>query len=199
MRNLFWLTTLIILSLPLPAQAVELRSLADCSVKVFREINRSSAWSGKPPAGCRAEIYVDQRVAGIFVTTWNSGRTADGWERVALSVAMGFPEVAARKSLARAGRDITARTAHLERCLDSILRVNDPLDCRDRAAKTYSAGEETGTEFNREIWLDDNGRHSIVEYSYGDTTRAVNPPADLFAGPALPPGTKLNIHIFDSQ
>jgi hypothetical protein len=55
-----------------------------------------------------------------------------------------------------------------------------------------------GTEFKRIVWLDDDGRHSVVEYDNGDTRAAVSPvPADLFGGPALPPGTKLDLHIFD--
>jgi len=198
MRLLFWLTTVCFLAISLPAQAVELRPLADCSIKVFREINRSQAWSGKSPNGCMAEIYVEKRPAGIFVTTWNSGRSAQGWERVSLSVAMDFYEVADRKSLEKAGHDITARAARIERCLNEIIRVNDPLECRDRASKTYLAGEVTGIEYDRQIWLDDNGRHSVVDYAYGDSSATVSPPADLFSGPALPPGTKLNIHVFDN-
>jgi hypothetical protein len=78
--------------------------------------------------------------------------------------------------------------------------VNDPLECRDYATKTYSAGDEIGIEYKRTVWLDDNGRHTVAGYDYGDTrATAVGPPADLFGGPALPPGTNLNIHVFDSE
>jgi hypothetical protein len=142
---------------------------------------------------------VEKRPAGIFVTAWNSGSSKHGWERVSLSVAMGFYEVANKKSLEKAGRDITVRAARIERCLNEIIRVNDPLECRDRATKSYLAGESTGIEYERQIWLDDNGRHSVVDYAFGDTNKAVSPPADLFGGPALPPGTNLNVHIFDTE
>ncbi|MFA7405488.1 MAG: hypothetical protein WC007_15960, partial [Pelobacteraceae bacterium] len=94
---------------------------------------------------------------------------------------------------------ITARAARIEQCLDSIIRVNDPLECRDYATKSYSTGAEIGIEYKRTIWLDDNGRHSVVEYDYGDTRATVDTPADLFGGPALPPGTNLNIHILDTE
>ena len=112
---------------------------------------------------------------------------------------MGFSEIANRKLLKKADRDITERAARIERCLNSILRVNDPLECRDHATKSYLAGEEIGIEYLRQIWLDDNGRHSVVEYAYGDSTASISPPVDLFSGPALPPGTKLNIHVFDDN
>jgi hypothetical protein len=112
---------------------------------------------------------------------------------------MGFFEVADRKTLEKAGHDITVRAARIERCLNSIIRVNDPLECRDYATKTYSAAEEIGIEYKRSIWLDDNGRHSVVEYAYGDTRVTVSPPVDLFGGPALPPGTDLHIHVIDSE
>jgi hypothetical protein len=199
MRFLFWLTTLCFLIQCQPVPAFELFPLADCSIKVFRNIHRSHVWSGKPPDGCMAEIYVEKRPAGIFVTTWNSGSSGYGWERVSLSVAMGFNEVADRKLLEKAGHDITARAARIERCLNEIIRVNDPLECRDHATKSYLSGEVTGIEHDRQIWLDDNGRHSVVDYAYGDSVVSVSPPTDLFSGPALPPGTKLNIHIFNND
>lgn len=199
MRHLFWVAILFVLTAFIPAQGVELQPLADCSIKVFREINRSHVWSGKQPKGCAAGIYVDKRPEGIFVTTWNSNNTESGWVRVSLSAAMGFPEVSDRKTLEKAGHDITARVARIERCLDSIIRVNDPLECRDNATKTYSAGEETGVEYKRSIWLDDNGRHSVVEYAYGDARASVSPPAELFGGAALPPGMDLNIHFLDTE
>lgn len=199
MRYLFRLATLFVLTFCIPAQGLELRPLADCSIKVFREINRTRAWSGKQPDGCAVGIYVEKRPDGIFVTTWNSSNSEEGWGRTSLSAAMGFSEVANRKTLEKAGHDITARTARIERCLNSIIRVNDPLECRDYATKSHSAGEDTGVEYKRSIWLEDNGRHTVVEYAYGDTRAAVAPPADLFGGAALPPGTNLDIHILDNR
>jgi hypothetical protein len=199
MRYLFRLAMLLVLTTALPVHGVEVRPLADCSVKVFRDINRSHVWSGKPPDGCSAQIYVEKRPNGIFVTAWNSGRSESGWVRVSFSAAMGLFEVADKKALGRAGRDIAVRAGRIERCLDSIIRVNDPLECRDYATKSYSAGEETGVEYKRSVWLDDDGRHSVVEYAYGDTRAAVGPPADLFSGSALPPGMNLNLHIIDTD
>ena len=200
MRHLLCLTTFIAFSVCISAQAVELQPLADCAIKVFKDINRSHIWSGKAPFGCSNEIYVEKRPSGIFVAAWDSSNSASGWERLALSVAVGYHEVANRKSLQQAARDISARSARIGRCLDSILRVNDPLECRDHATKTYSAGDEMGIEYNRSIWLDDNGRHVVVEYAYGDTRPAISPePADLLGGPPLPPGTNLDVHIIDTN
>ncbi|MBC7964127.1 MAG: hypothetical protein H7Y05_14430 [Steroidobacteraceae bacterium] len=199
MQYLFWLTTLFVLTICIPAQAVEVRPLADCTIKVFRDINRSRAWSGKAPVGCPAGIHVEQRASGIFVTTWNSGNSERGWVRLSFSAALGFSEIADGQSLKKAGHDITTRAARIERCLNSIIRVNDPLECRDHATKSYLVGEETGVEYVRQVWLDDSGRHSVVEYAYGDSSAAVSPPLELFSGAALPPGTKLNIHVLDNQ
>ncbi len=199
MRYLVWIAALLSLSMSGDARALDVKPLADCSVKVFREINRNNSWSGRVPAGCSADVHVEKRVSGIFVTTWLSSSSHDGWERLALSSAMSFAEVARKQKLEKAGRDITDRAVRIGRCLDSIIRVNDPLECRDYATKTYSAGEDLGVEFNRSIWLDDSGRHSVVEYAYGDTERINADPADLFDGPALPPGLDLKLHIRDSD
>lgn len=199
MRNLFWLTTLSLAMNCIPVEAVEIGSLADCAVKVFEGIRRDRAWSGKTPDGCRAGISVEQRASGIFVTAWVNGTSGEDWDRLSFSAAMGLSELARAKTLKTAGRDIRSRAAHIESCLNSILRLNDPLDCRDQATKSYLAGEEVGIEYERKVWLEDNGRHTVVEYAYGDSRVAVSPPADLFSGQSLPPGTKLNIHVFDDQ
>jgi hypothetical protein len=108
---------------------------------------------------------------------------------------MGYAEIADKKRLAAAERDITARAKRLARCLDSINRINDPLECRDRASKSYLAGEESGVETTRLIWLDDNGRHAVIEHAYGDTEATPSPPADLFTGQPLPPGMTIDLHI----
>lgn len=199
MRYLAWLSMLFVLASSIPARAQEIRPLADCALKVFSGISRNHAWTGKKPDGCLAEVHVDKRAEGVFVTVWNSGASADGWSRLSLSVAMGFFEVADRKSHKEAGRDILDRSARIGSCLDSILRVNDPLECRDYATKTYSAGEELGIEHKRSIWLDDGGRHVVVEYAHGDTRASVTAPADLFGGQLLPPGAELNLHFRDSD
>lgn len=200
MRHLIWFTLLIVFTSGVPAQAVELTPLVDCSLKVYRVINKSRQWIGKAPDGCQAELYVEKRAEGIFVTAWNRGNSQQEWVRLSFSSAMGFFEIADTQALEKAERDITARAARIGRCLDSIIRVNDPLECRDYATKTYSAGDEIGIEYKRTVWLDDNGRHSVAGYDYGDAhATVVGPPADLFGGPALPPGTNLNIHVFDSE
>lgn len=199
MRYLIWMAALLSLSVSIDARAIDVKPLADCSIKVFREIHRNNSWSGRIPAGCNAGLHVERRASGIFVTAWFGSSSHDGWERLALSSAMSFAEIARTQRLEKAGRDITARAARIGRCLDSIIRVNDPLECRDYATKTYSAGEDLGVEFNRSIWLDDSGRHSVVEYAYGDTEKIVAEPADLFDGPALPPGLDLKLHIRDSN
>lgn len=201
MGRLHWLTTICIMLVTIQAQAQspELQPLASCAVKVFTEINRTDAWSGKKPAGCLADLYVEKRPDGIYVTAWYSSASDQGWARVSLAVAMNFSEVADKKALKKGTHDLKARTARIERCLNSIIRVNDPLECRDSGTKTYSAGEELGTGYRRAVWLDDTGRHVVAEHAYGDSQISVSPPADLFGGPPLPPGTNLDIHIFDTD
>lgn len=195
MHRLIWLICCCLLASAVPARGDDVRPLADCTIKVFRDIAKNRAWTGKLPAGCSARVYVEQRPTGVFVTAWRSGSSELGWIRLSFSAAMGVAELADRAALKKAGRDITARAGRIERCLDSIIQKNDPLECRDSAVKSHLAGETLGTEYVRQIWLDDNGRHSVVEHAYGDSRAAVSPPADLFAGPALPPGTKVNLHL----
>lgn len=177
------------------AHGQELGGLADCATKVFKEINRTGKWSGKPPAGCPAKVSVEKRPAGIFVTTWSVAEAEGGWVRTAFTGAMSFAEVAGKKALARAGKDIAARARHLERCLNSITKVNDPLDCRDHAVKSYLVDEESGTETKRLVWLDDEGRHTVVEYAFGTTSATPTPPVDLFSGHQVPPGTIIDLRV----
>lgn len=197
MRFMIWLTTLLLLASTVPAGAMELTPLVDCSLKVFRGINKTQVWSGKAPEGCQAGINVEKRVEGVFVTTWIRESSEQGWALLSLSSAMGFFEVADKKELEKAERDVTSRAARIGRCLDSIIRVNDPLECRDYATKTYSAGDDIGIEYKRTIWLDDNGRHSVVEYDYGTTRATIDPPVELFNGPSLTPGMELD--LFDIE
>jgi len=175
------------------ADASELAPLADCASSVFNEINRTKAWSGKAPSGCAAKVSVEKRTDGALVTTWVTERTAGGWMRTAYVVLMGYAEIADGKVLARANRDVKERAARLGRCLDSLMTVNDPLYCRYKATKEYYAEEKMGTERHWLIWLDDNGRQSAVEFVIGDTTPSPAPPADIFNGEQLPPGTDFHI------
>lgn len=169
--------------------------LAECGLKIFREINRTGKWSGKPSPDCRGSASVERRPSGIFVTTWVVEAAEGGWVRTAFSAAMDQAELAGKKSLSRAGGDVRERARHLQRCLGSILSVNDPLDCRDYATKSYVVDEESGTENRRLVWLDDNGRHTVVEYAFGTTSATPTPPADLFSGQPLPPNTVIDLHI----
>ena len=174
--------------------AQDVAGLAECVTKVFKEVGRGGRWSGKPPAGCKARVSLEKRPAGLFVTAWIIENAEGGWVRTALSGAMSYGEIASKKELARASRDIVARAGRLERCLVSINNVNDPLECRDRAVRSYLAGEETGIENRRLVWLDDDGRHTVVEYAFGNTSSTPSPPVDLFKSDLLPPGIILDLH-----
>jgi len=183
----------------IPASAADITDLADCAVKVFREISRTHKWSGKAPAGCGARVRVERHASGLFVIVWDTEAIDGGWARTSFSAGMGYGELASKKELAQARRDIIARAGRIDRCLESIISVNDPLECRDRAAKYYLAGEETGIENKRLIWLDDNGRHTVAEYSYGNTTATPSPPADLEGGYPLPPNMIIDLHLLQRR
>ncbi|HEX9078342.1 MAG TPA: hypothetical protein VF795_02060, partial [Desulfuromonadaceae bacterium] len=165
----------LLLVITTPVFAADISGLADCAARVFGEIQRTQKWSGKAPSGCSSGVRVERRPSGLFVTVWDIEAADEGWVRTGFSAGMGYGELSTKKLLARAKHDIMARAAHIGRCLDSIIAVNDPLDCRDRATKSYVAGEETGIEDDRLIWLDDNGRHTVVEYSSGNTTATPSP------------------------
>ena len=195
MRYSALLLALALMLVATEAVASDISLLAGCTNKVFDEIRRTRKWSGKAPAACPATIVVEKRADGVLVTAWASRSTEGGWVRTAFSGAMGYGELASKKELARAGRDIMARAGRLERCLDSINTVNDPLECRDRASKSYAAGEESGVENDRIVWLDDDGRHTVVGYAFGNTDSTPSPPADLFNGQQLPPGKIIDLHL----
>ena len=195
MRYPLMLLALVPLLVGAQALAADISLLAGCANKVFDEIYRTHKWSGKAPAACPATIVVEKRADGVLVTVWTVRGVEGGWVRTAFSGAMGYGELARKKEVAKAGRDILARARHLERCLDSINTVNDPLDCRDRATKSYLSGEASGVENDRIIWLDDDGRHTVAGYAFGNTTATPDPPADLFNGQQLPPGTIIDLHM----
>jgi hypothetical protein len=178
-----------------PAQAADIASLAECATKVFKEINHNQKWSGKAPAGCAARIAVERRPTGLFVITWEVDNVEGGWIKTAFSAAMGYGELDRGRKLADASHDIMARAKRIGQCLNSIITVNDPLECRDHATKSYSVGEESGTENKRLIWLDDDGRHAVAEYSFGATSATPTPPADLLSGQPLPPGMIIDLHL----
>lgn len=179
----------------LPARGQDIPGLALCTTKVFQEINQTKKWSGKPPLGCPTTVNVEKRASGVFVTAWSVDRGEGGWVRTSFSAAMNYAEIAGKASLGKAGKEIKARAVRLQRCLDSINSVNDPLECRDRAVKSYIAGESTGIENKRLVWLDDNGRHTVVEYAFGTTTATPTPPADLLNGENVLPGMIIDLHL----
>jgi hypothetical protein len=162
-----------------PAWAADISTLAECTVRVFSEINRTHKWSGKAPEGCPARVIVEKRQDGVFITARISEGAAGGWARTAFTAAMGYAEMADKSDVVKAGKEILSRAGRLGRCLDSLIRVKDPLECRYNANKSYLVGEETGTRHDWFIWLDDNGRHAVVECSFGDTEFETTPPADL--------------------
>ena len=185
--NYIILILMIFLFTALPAAASEITDLADCTKKVFSEINRTKKWTDKPLDGCRGRVAVEKRSDGVFVAAWSVARAEGGWIMTAFSGAMGYAEIADKKALALAAKDITLRAVRLERCLNSILTVNDPLECRDRATKVYRVNEEIGTEMRRLLWLDDDGRHTVVEYVSGPTSGATMQPVELLGGGSSSP------------
>jgi hypothetical protein len=195
MRYMLLFLTGALLCSTIPASGQDIPRLAECTVKVFREINLTQKWSGKPPAGCPEKIVVEKRSSGVFVTAWSVDRAEGGWVRTAFAAAMNYAEIAGKTPLAKAGKDVMARAVRLERCLNSINTVNDPLDCRDRAVKSYIAGEITGTETKRLVWLDDNGRHTVVEFAFGTSSATPTPPVDLFNGENVLPGMIIDLHL----
>lgn len=190
---------ILVLLMPLLLASVaygqDVSRLADCGLKTFSEISRSGKWSGKQSPDCRVKTSVERRSSGIFVTTWVIEDAEGGWIRTAFSAAMDQTEISGRKSLARAGRDIQERARRLQRCLRSIISVNDPLECRDYATKSYTVDEESGTENRRLVWLEDDGRHTVVEYAFGTTSATPTPPVDLFSGYYLPPGVTIDLNV----
>src|SRR5471032_1193102 len=86
----------------LPAFGQDIPRLAECTIKVFKEINRTQKWSGKPPAVCPAKVVVEKRASGVFVTAWSVDRAEGGWVRTAFSGAMNYAEIAAKTPLAKA-------------------------------------------------------------------------------------------------
>lgn len=176
-----------------PAHASDVEELAACTVKIFKEINGTRNWSGKTPAGCPSTVAVEKRPEGVFVTIWKIEQVNGGWVNTAFSTAQGYWEVARKNDLAKANRDIMARARRLAGCLDSVIARNDPLKCGLRWSKSYHAGETTGTDIEKIIWLKDDGRHAVIEFSYGDSVTEPSEPADIIETSPLPNGMIVNV------
>lgn len=194
MRDRIFVLLTALLALASVAECQDIPGLAECGLKTFREIGRNGTWSGKESPGCRVKTAVERRNGGIFVTTWVIADAGEGWTRTAFSAAMDQSEIGGKRALTRAGSDVLTRARRLQRCLDSIIRVNDPLECRDHAIRSSVVDEESGTETRRLVWLDDDGRHAVVEYAFGSMAATPTPPVDLFSGYYLPPNISIDLH-----
>ncbi len=158
------------------ALAADIPLLAGCTNKVFDEIHRTHKWSGKAPAACPATIVVEKRTDGVLVTTWATRSAEGGWVRTAFSGAMGYGEIASKKELARPAAISWPGPGVLNAAWIRSTRSTTRLECRDRATKSYAADEESGVENDRIVWLDDDGRHTVVEYAFGNTTQPTRRP-----------------------
>jgi len=181
-----------------PALAVpsDLDGLAECVVNVFQEIAKTHAWSGRTKGCTTGRVVVGKRASGAFVTTWKLVESDGNWEKLALSAALGYRELADKKILEKAIRDVKSRTRRIEKCLNSIEERNDPGECRDTAQKVYSVGDVSGVDMERSVWLNDDGRHVVLSLSYGNSAASDTAPADLEQGPGLPPGMHIDLNLW---
>jgi len=158
-------------------------------------MNKTGTWTGKNPEGCHAKTMVTDSSNGILVTAWIMDREETEWVMTSLTVMMGYSEVSSPKALASGGKEIMERAERLGKCLIPVVKQNNPMDCRYSSYKEYSAGEEMGIERHWKIWLDDDGRKSVLNYIIGNTETLPFPDADLNPVNSLPPGTDLHLHF----
>jgi hypothetical protein len=176
------------------ALGADLTHLANCSIMVFNEIAKTgTTWSGKQPEGCYAKIKVTYTSDGPQVTAWFTDKADDEWAMTSFTVNMNYSEISNPKALAVGNRDIVSRAQKLGKCLNPIVKHNDPSGCLYTSNKEYSAGEMFGTERNWKIWLDDDLRKTILNYSIGDMETLPSPDAGFNPGESLPPGTELHL------
>ena len=191
---LFVLIASLTLLAPAPqASASDVDGLAECNINVFQEIAKTHAWSGKTDGCIKGRVLVEKRETGAFVTAWKIVKSGDNWEKLALSTAMGYQELVDKKLFKNAVIDIKVRSKRLKSCLDSIVGRNDPGECQDTAKKIYSAGDVSGIDMERTIWLNDNGRHVVLGFSHGNSSLSDTVPADLEKTPGIPPGVRIDI------
>ena len=175
------------------ASAADVKSLAACTVAVFDEIGRTQRWSGKAPGACHGAVIVNKVADGVAVSAWTSEPADDGWARTSFTAVLDYAELAAKNARSVATRDVMARGAHLQRCLSSLKKSNDPLDCSVKGSRDYLASEESGVKDSQTIRLDDDGRLVVVEYQVAATVATPDEPADLEAPQPLPPGLVLKL------
>lgn len=192
---IFLIAHLVVGASPAMASPSDLDGLAECVVNVFQEIAKTHAWSGRTKGCTIGRVVVEKRGAGVFVATWRLVKDEGNWEKLALSSALGYRELADKKILKKAIKDVKNRTKRIEKCLDSIEERNDPGECRDSAQKVYSVGEVSGVDMERTVWLNDDGRHVVLSLSYGNSAVSDTVPADLEKGPDLPPGMHIDLHL----
>ncbi|UFS69875.1 hypothetical protein LPW11_18555 [Geomonas sp. RF6] len=178
---------------PAVAGAADISSLARCSTAVFADISRTRTWSGKAPACC-PQLSVETTASGVVVTAWGVEQGGMGWIEKGFSATMEFRELAGKKELAQATKDVLARARRLERCLESLQEVYDPLECQRKGTREYLSGEETGVEDRETLWLDDDGRACVVHYATGSSSATPTLPPTMDGDP-LPPGVNLDIYL----
>jgi hypothetical protein len=186
--------TMLWVTVAAPAAAAEVAALAGCSSAVFTQISRTSTWSGKAPKACKAQVAVHRTDAGIAVTAWSGEAAASGDRtRTSFTGVLDYEELANKGGLSAALSDLMVRARHLERCLVSLRKHKDPLDCRLGGARDYLAGEETGVKDSYTLTIPDDGRSVVVEYQIGSTIATPDQPADLEAAQPLPPGVLIDL------
>ncbi len=88
------LATLLTLFCSSIVRASDVTELAACTVEIFKEINHSHKWSGKPPSGCPVTVAVEKRQEGIFITTWKIEKVTGGLGNTAFVLHRGLWEIA---------------------------------------------------------------------------------------------------------
>ena len=175
------------------ANGADVGSLAACTVAVFSDISRTQVWSGKTPRACHATVAVAKVAGGVAVSAWTTEAAEAGWARTSFTAVLDYTEIAGKSRLSAALQDVVDRGKHLDRCLRSLRKINDPLDCPVKGTRDYLAGEETGVKDSQTLWPDNTGRHTVVEYEVGSIVATPDTPVEVDEAQPLPPGLRLNL------
>lgn len=190
------ITAALIVLLPaVSVRAAEVEHLASCTTKIFDQIAQSQRWSGKAPQGCRSKVVVEQRPGGVLVATWGVEPVSGGWFSTSFAAIESYEELSDKKRLAAANRDIMARARRLERCLKALKTDEVPQECRSRGSRELKVGEVSGAEDYQMLWLDDEGRHCVVEIATGASSATPTPPHEIDDYEPLPPGLELKLRL----